>query len=296
MLAALAYSPKPAPLGAARPWVAAAYLGPLAAAAFAFSNPIVLAAAAATTLLVAHRAGAVDAVRSALRYGAYLAAMIVVINGLVSQRGETILVRGWELPVVGRLDVSAEALAEGGVLALRILIVVAVSAIWTACVDPDRMVRALRPYAGRSALTATLVSRMVPLAAADGARISEAAALRGPAAAPVGRVEVARRLIAGALDRSVDVAATLELRGYGLDRPIRDPRQRLRRGEGALLASGIAAIAAIGLGLALGLGGFDAYPSIGVDLGAATIALAISLPLLAWMPFARPARQGGWDV
>ena len=36
-------------------------------------------------------------------------------------------------------------------------------------------------------MTAGLVTRMVPLAAADGARLREAAALRGPAAEPVGR-------------------------------------------------------------------------------------------------------------
>lgn len=296
MRAALAYSPKPGPLGTARPWVAAAYLAPLAITAFAFSNPVVLAAAAAATLLVAHWSGAADAVRSALRYGAYLAAMIIVVNGLVSQRGETILVRGWELPVVGRLDISAEALAEGGVLALRILIVVAISAIWTACVDPDRLVRALRPYAGRSALTATLVSRMVPLAAADGARISEAAALRGPAAAPVGRVEIARRLIAGGLDRSVDVAATLELRGYGLDRPARDPRPGLRQGERALLASGILALVALATALGAGVGGFDAYPVIALDLGLSTLALAAALPWLAWLPLARKGAGRGRDV
>ena len=94
-----------------------------------------------------------------------------------------------------------------------------VFAVYSACVDPDRVLRALRPLAGRSALTATLVSRLVPVAAADAARLRDAAALRGPGAAAVGRGAMARRLLAGSLDRSVDVAATLELRGYSLDAP-----------------------------------------------------------------------------
>src|SRR5690606_38430839 len=126
----------------------------------------------------------------------------------------TILVRGWELPIVGRIDVSAEALAEGGVLGLRIAVVLAAFAVFSACVDPDRLLRLVRPLARHSALTATLITRLVPLAAADYARLREAAALRGPAAAPVGRAALTRRLVAGSLDHAVDVAATLELRGY----------------------------------------------------------------------------------
>ena len=99
-------------------------------------------------------------------------------------------------------------------LALRILVVLMAFAVQSACVDPDRLLRLLRPLARRSALTATLIARLVPLAAADHVRLGEAAALRGPAAAPVGRAALARRLVAGSLDRAVDVAATLELRGY----------------------------------------------------------------------------------
>ena len=92
----------------------------------------------------------------------------------------------------------------------------------------------LRPLARRSALTATLITRLVPLAAADHARLREAAALRGPAAAAVGRAAIARRLVAGSLDRAVDVAATLELRGYarGAPRP-RPPRAPARGTRGA---------------------------------------------------------------
>lgn len=291
MAPALAYSPKPGPLGAARPSIAALYLAPLAVGAFAFSNPLVLAGLAMAVALVSARSGASAAVRGVLRYGAYLALMIVVINGLASQRGETILVRGWDVPVIGQLDISAEALAEGGVLAARILVVIAISAIWSACVNPDRLVRALRPYAGRSALTATLVSRMVPLAAADGTRLAEAAKLRGPAAAPVGRVEILRRLVSGALDRSVDVAATLELRGYGLDRAVREPRSTPSGTEWRLLAAGLFLGLALGLALAEGVAGFDAYPRIEIATDGPTLVLAVILPVLAVLPWALSGKR-----
>ena len=164
------------------------------------------------------------------------------------------LVHGLWLPLLGSTEVSAEALAEGGVLALRIVVVMMAFAVHTACVDPDRTLRLLRPLARRSALTATLIARLVPLAAADHVRLGEAAALRGPAAAPVGRAALARRLVAGSLDRAVDVAATLELRGYAHGAPgsarggRRSRRDRLFVIAGLVIAvAGIAARAA-GLG------------------------------------------------
>jgi len=167
---------------------------------------------------------------------------------------------------------------------LRILVSLLVFAVWSACVDPDRVLRAVRPFAARSALTATLVSRLVPTAAADGARMAEAGRLRGPAAAPVGRAALARRLVAGSLDRSVDIAATLELRGYGLGIRSRLPRHRREPGEGGLLAAGVAGFLAIALAAASGVASFDAYPRVAIDLGPGTWLFAFAVPALALAP------------
>jgi energy-coupling factor transport system permease protein len=285
MRTALAYQPRPGPLGRARPWVAALYLGPLAIIGFTFSNPLVLLATGCAAVVVAAASGALRAALAPLRFGVVLAATMIVVNGLVSQRGETVLLRGWELPVLGQIDVSAEALFEGGVLAMRVLVALIVFGVWSACVDPDRLLRAVRPFAARSALAATLITRLVPLAAADASRIGEAGSLRGPAAAPVGRAALVRRLVAGSLDRSVDVASTLELRGYGLDR--RPPRehQPRRSGERALVLSGALTAIAATVALAVGAAGAEAYPTIAVDLGPATLALAAAIPLIAALAF-----------
>jgi energy-coupling factor transport system permease protein len=294
MRTALAYAPRRGPLGAARPWVAALYLAPLAVAAFAFANPFVLAGAGAGALAAGLASGAGASLRGPLRWSAGLALMVILVNALVSQRGSTILVRGWDLPVLGQIDISLEALAEGAVLALRILVAILVFAVWSACVDPDRILRAIRPLAARSALTATLVTRLVPLAAADASRLGEAGALRGPAAAPLGRAALARRLVAGALDRSVDMAATLELRGYGLDARHRMPRHRRSPGELAMVACGLLMLALLLAASLAGAAAFDAYPRISVDVDAATLGLAAALALLPLVPFARPrARRLG---
>jgi energy-coupling factor transport system permease protein len=156
--------------------------------------------------------------------------------------------------------------------------------VYTACVDPDAVLRLLRPLARRSAMTAGLVTRMVPLAVADGARMREAVALRGPGAEPVGRPAMARRLVEGSLDRAVDVAATLELRGHSLG--IRPQRRRQRSRDNLPLYATGAAILAAGVGARLaGAGAFDTYPRISMDTGVLTLTLCAAVMTLASVPF-----------
>ncbi len=293
MRSALAYSPRAGPLAHASAAAASAYLGSLMLVAFVFSNPVVLAGAGAAVAVAGLAAGAGRALAAAARWGAALGVLVIAVNGIAAQRGETILVRGWELPVLGQLDVSAEALAEGGVLALRIAVVFCAFAVYSACVDPDRVLRLIRPFARHSALTATLIARLVPLAAADLARLREALALRGPAAAPGGRGAIARRLVAGSLDRAVDVAAALELRGYARGVPrgsAPSPRSRFSwRFAAAGIAIGGLAIAA----RLAGVGSFEAYPLVSADLDPATLGFAAALPLLAALPFANARTHRG---
>jgi energy-coupling factor transport system permease protein len=285
MRSALAYSPRPGPLVDASALAATVYLGSFALVAFVFSNPIVLAGAGAAVAVAGVAAGATRALLLALRWGAALAVVIVAVNAVASQRGDTILVRGWDLPVLGQIDVSAEAIVEGGVLALRIVIVMMAFFVHTARVDPDRMVRLLRPVARHSAMTATLLARLVPLAAADYARLGDAALLRGPAAEPVGRGAIVRRLVAGSLDRSVDVAATLELRGYARGAPRSRGPGRRSRYSARFAVCGLAVAVAATAGRLAGLGAFEAYPTLTIDTDAATLALAAAMPLIAAVPF-----------
>jgi len=291
MRSPLAYTPRRTPLAQAGAFGPTVYLGSLALAAFVYSNPIVLGAAGLGVVVAGLAAKAGRALRASARWGLGLGVLIVVVNGLVAQRGDTVVLNGLWLPLLGQTDVSAEALAEGGVLALRILVVMMAFAVHSASVDPDRVLRMLRPLARRSALTATLIARLVPLAAADYVRLGEAAALRGPGAAPVGRAAMARRLVAGSLDRAVDVAATLELRGYAHGPPRTaggGPRSRFRA---RFLAAGLA-IAVLSIGArVVGVGAYDSYPTVSIAIDVPTLLLCAALVIAAALPF---ATTRGW--
>ncbi len=298
MRSPFAYTPRRGPLQAASPGAAAAYLGALVAVAFLYSSPPVLVAVGVSTVLAGYTAGAGDAVRAALRMGLVLALLIVIVNALVVDRGETVLLRLGDLPLLGRVDVTAEALAAGAAIGLRAAVAMVGFAVYSACVDPDRVLRALRPLAGRSALTAALISRLVPVAAADAARLRDAGRLRGPAAAPLGRAALVRRLTSGSLDRAVDVAATLELRGYSLDPPRRrfaggPPRQsgpgRASRFDRRFYAVGAVVLTAAIAAKLLGADDFGAYPTIELGFGSATAALCATIVLAGLAPWRRRA-------
>jgi energy-coupling factor transport system permease protein len=310
MRSPFAYTPRPGPLQAASPGAAVAYLGALVTVAFLYSSPLVLAAVGIAVTLAGRLAGAAAAVRVALRMGLTLALLIVAVNGLVVDRGETVLLRLGELPLLGRVDVTGEALAAGAAIGLRAAVAMVAFAVYSACVDPDRVLRALRPIAGRSALTATLISRLVPVAAADATRLRDAGRLRGPAAAPLGRAALIRRLLAGSLDRAVDVAATLELRGYSLGSDRSDSKRSRRQSQPILTtpwggksrkrrsrfdrrfyATGALVLTAAIVGKFVGADAFSEYPTVEVGLAPPTLILSVLLLLSGLAPLRRKPRR-----
>ena len=140
MRPALSYIPRRSPLDDASAVAATVYLGSFAVLAFAYSNPIVLVGAGAGVVVAGLAARPGSALRASARWGLALGIFVVAVNGLVAQRGDTIA-RPRALAAAARrsTDVSAEAFVEGGVLALRILVVLMAFAVHSACVDPDRV-------------------------------------------------------------------------------------------------------------------------------------------------------------
>ena len=301
MKSPFAYQPRPRPLQLASPGAAIAYLGAIVAVAFLYSNPLVLVAAGLAATVAGLLAGARRAVWFALKMGFALALLIIVVNALVVDRGATVIARLGDWPLLGRVDITLEALVAGVSSGLRAAVAMVAAAVYSACVDPDRVLRMLRPLARRSALTATLVSRLVPVAAADAARLRDASRLRGPGAAPIGKAPLARRLLAGSLDRAVDVAATLELRGYSLDAPPARNRRRRSRYDRRFYAVAALVLAAAIAGKALGADDFNTYPTVEIGLTPETLALSVLVALsglapLRHAPKRRPQAADGTKV
>jgi energy-coupling factor transport system permease protein len=251
-------------------------------AALVYDNPLVLAGALLGVCAAAAGAGVLGELRRAAWLAVPLALLVVVVNALVTRDGSTVIARGGE--VLGRrLDITLEAVQYGGMSALRILVLVAAFALYSAAIDPDDVLRLLRRLSYRSALTVSLATRLVPVLQRDAQRISEAGSCR-PEPPPRGRLAVAA--ITRALDRAVDVAASLEVRGYaGARRPRRERRPWSRHDLRIASAAVLVAAAAVAGKLA-GVGTVDPYPTLELAAGAPELALAATLVAAGIAPFA----------
>ncbi len=288
------YVRRASPLHAARAGVTALYGLALVALALSFTHPLILVAVAIAALGAAALCGVGGEVARAARFAASLALLVAVVNALVVREGLTVLVRFGEVPPFGQVDVTLEALVYGLLLGLRVFVIVVCFALLAATVDPDAVLRGMRRISFRSALTAALATRMVPVLTRDARRMDEARRCRpgGDAHSRGARIALVRAVSSGALDRAVDVAATLELRGYTTAR--RPPRGSASA-VGASpwsrhdLSVGAAACALIALNvwaLATGVASLDPYPRITASIGGPEIVLAAAIVVVALLPMA----------
>jgi energy-coupling factor transport system permease protein len=287
----IAYRRRASPLHAARATVVAGYGGALALSALLLENPILLLALLAAVLLAAAFAGVGRQLLGAARASVLpLLIATVLINVLVSRGGLTVFARLGEWGVLGQVDLTLEAVVYGLVFGLRLLVVALACLLVVCAADPDELLLALRRISPHSALTAALATRMVGVLGQDARRLAEAQRCRadGGARGTRGRIAVLRATVQGALDRALDVAAVLEMRGYGAG--------TRRRGSAALhprsrhdiafacAAAGVLAIVAAAR--ASGAAEFSAYPLVSMASGAATILAALFLLAVALAPFA----------
>ena len=281
------------PLHAARAPVAAAYACALVTAALAFEHPLPLAALGVAILAAGMLAGVGRQLLRACLYGVPFAVMIALVNPLVAREGLDVVLRLGEAGPLGRLDVTRQSLVFGAILGARaLLVVLAGAALLAATVDADELLRRFRGISARSALTAALAVRLVPVLGRDARRLADARRCRPGAAAKPGaieRLQIVRAVATGALDRALDVAATLEVRGYaspaarGRPGRIRDPWSRH---DFSVMASAVGLLVLAGGARLLGVAPFEAYPQTLAPIGAAEWVLCAALVLVALAPFA----------
>ena len=206
------------PLHATRAGVGAAWALALTAAALILYNPIPLVALAIAVLAAGACAGVGRQLAGTLRVALIVGLPIVAINVLASREGlDRVRAPRRSRPLrPGQPDGRGRRLrrgdrAEGDLLML-------ITTLASLAVDPDELLRGFRRLSFRSALTASLATRMIPVLAADAQRLAEAQRTRpeDPSRGVRGRVALLSAIVGGSLERSMEVAATLELRGFAV--------------------------------------------------------------------------------
>jgi energy-coupling factor transport system permease protein len=283
------YRRRATPLHAARAAAGCVYCLALGIAALMLDNPIALGAVIVSLLAAGALAQVGRELGRALKFALPLALLIALINALVTRDGLTVIVRLGDLPVLGHTDITLEATAYGAVLGARAVAVILCAALYTAAVDPDQVLALFRRFSFHSALTATLATRMVPVLARDARRLADAQRCR-PGPSP-SRVQLMRAATAGVLDRALDVAAALEVRGYGAARATQRERgSRVRRPYSRHdLAFGAAALAVPALAISARVAGlvpFQSDPTLHAPVDLSGAAVAVGLLACALLPFA----------
>jgi energy-coupling factor transport system permease protein len=306
----LLYRPLASPLHATRAGVAALWALALTAATLLLYHPLALAALVLAILGAGWGAGVGRELTRALRTALIVVPPIVVINVLVSRQGLTVFARLGDLGPFGQGDLTVEALVYGVVVALKVTVLILASALASLAVDPDELLRIFRRLSFRSALTASLAVRMVPVLAADAHRLAEAqrtrpgggsaegspgggvtggspggGSARGVARGARGRVVLLSAVLAGSLDRAMDVAATLELRGFAAAPRAPRVQRPWSRHDLAFAASAAVVLALALLARLGGAASFTAYPLVHAPVGLGLCALCVLLVLAVLLPF-----------
>jgi energy-coupling factor transport system permease protein len=206
-----------------RPAAAAALLAGLAATALLAHRTVSVAAIAAVLLIVCLRAPAER--RRLYLIGALVSGLaVVVLTPFLETIGSHPLWTGPTVPVLGQLDVTTEELRNGLFQGLRLTAVALAFAAYALLLDHDRLVQAAG-FARRSVLAIALATRLVPTLERDASGLVESLRGRGVEVSGLrGRARLLSPLLAGSLERALNLAEAMEARGYGRPGATRAPR------------------------------------------------------------------------
>jgi energy-coupling factor transport system permease protein len=145
----------------------------------------------------------------------FSALFVFLLSPVVSHQGTHVVWEGPSIPVLGILDVTREELSAGGTQALRLAAVGLAFAAYALLLDLDRLLQAAG-FARRSVLAVGLATRLVPTLERDAAGYVEALRGRGVRVEGLrGRARLLSPLLAGSLERALNLAESMEARGFG---------------------------------------------------------------------------------
>jgi energy-coupling factor transporter transmembrane protein EcfT len=217
-----------------RPAAAAALLAALAAAAL-LADRLVSVATITGLLLLAALRGSPQRRRVYLAGILFSSAMLFVLSPLLQATGSHPLWSGPIVPVLGPLDVTSEELVIAARNALRLASVGLAFACFALLLDHDRLLAGAGALQ-RSALAVGLATRLLPTLERDAAGLLDALRVRVYAS-------LVSPLLAGSLERGLNLAEAMEARGFGRPGRTRTAPRPWRAVDLAAIAVALAAVA-----------------------------------------------------
>jgi energy-coupling factor transport system permease protein len=220
-----------------------------------------------------------------LKFSLMLIFLIILVNALFVHAGATILIQGPRIPIIGTIRITLEALCYGVGMGLRLLVMMGAFCLLTYAVHPDRVLKALGGGRSKTMLTLSISLRLFQRC--RGVNFQA----RDPRVRIRKYVPVLNTVLLSSLERSFQLAESLQSRGYGSTRRT-CYREVLRRPRDYMVIMMIL----LGLGYALililsGSTGYSYYPRLQPVKGA-EITMAVGLGLFFMFP---ALLNWGWE-
>ena len=192
-----------------------------------FDNPIYLFMLLALTVLSVFLANILKYWIKLLGYIFPLIPMIIIFNMIFSGEGETIICQAlFNIPFLGflRFKLTFESLFFGFIMALRLVVIASIFAVFSYSVNSDDLMRLILrfkfPY--NLALITSLSTRFIPTMVMNIRNVVETFKVRGLDFSRGGfltRIKnsfpVLVAVLSNSLERAVEVAEAMEVRGFG---------------------------------------------------------------------------------
>ena len=196
-------------------WLVAA-----AVPAFTLRNPLYLALVLGAAWIVFATLGRTTVVGSSwggfVKLGLFLAALAIPFSALSMHAGQIVLFRlpaGW--PIVGG-PITLEAVIAGVVNALALFTILVVFAAFNAVVDHYQLLRATPGFLFQAGVVVSIAITFVPQMVLSARDIREAQRIRGHRFRGIrDLVPLVIPLLANSLERAIQLAETMEARGFG---------------------------------------------------------------------------------
>ena len=161
---------------------------------------------------------------SFLRLALWLSVIIISINLLINQQGETVLFSLHNLPLFSTFQITFESLLFAVMMSLRLLCMISAFAFLSLLINPDILlhlaVKLRLPL--KSVLTTSIALRFVPVLFQDVHSMQDSLQTRGFSLHPKGLLKKIQHrslllmpLLSSTLDRSIQTAEAMEARGFG---------------------------------------------------------------------------------
>lgn len=204
------------------PMSALIYLVTLMVMALIFTNPLYLLGVLFIVTIAVWAADGLEAWESCLKVAIFMIAPIILINTLVVHAGQTIIWHGPYIPIIGRMNVSLEAVCYGFTMSVRLLDVISIFCLYNIIVHPDKALNLFSRLASKSGMVIFLAIRMLPTMFRELESISSVQQMRGVDFSKGSLKEKILKysyliniLLLSSLENSLEIAESMQARAFG---------------------------------------------------------------------------------